>query len=209
MSVRLVNSCFVHIPRTGGTWLKKAVMAIRLHRQTLSGDLDGHLPWSVLSRHWPNLIGFTFVRHPFAWLRSRWSHAIHINAAEDGRHFGVHRLFDVHVRPSFADTVAAILRQTPGIVGITYKTMAEGIPPENLVRTEDLPNGAGRLLVRLEGISGQSCELLRNVPPCNSTSSLARYQKEMANLPARLEEEFLESERIALDIWNNVGGNTA
>ena len=40
MSIRLPNSCYVHIPRTGGTWFGKVLYTLEIKHQEFRGDID-------------------------------------------------------------------------------------------------------------------------------------------------------------------------
>lgn len=67
----LPNSAFVHIPKTGGTWVRKALAAAEIPFQKV--DLLPHAPFSELEPQVGGRFAFAFVRHPVAWYRSYWS----------------------------------------------------------------------------------------------------------------------------------------
>jgi len=50
MSILFRHSCFVHLPRTGGTWLQNAVLRADVKCNILKVDIDSHLPFSQLCR---------------------------------------------------------------------------------------------------------------------------------------------------------------
>lgn len=199
MSIRLANSVFVHIPRTGGMWLRHVVDRVGLPHRILSGDLEAHLPLSQLPEAWRALPSFGFIRHPLAWLRSRWSHARSLRTPEEYRFYGLHRRFDACVRPTFRDTVARIVETEPGLTSRTFATMLRGVT--HVYRTEDLPTAAFEALARLEGLTWADWESMLAVPPINGTSGLDAYREEIESLPPDLERRFLQGEQEALARW--------
>ena len=201
MSIRMPHSCFVHIPRTGGLWFGEIVHQLGLKHQKLRGDIDSHLAFKEMPDNWRALYAFSFVRHPLAWLKSRWSHCIEHNLKEDHRHYGVHRLFDECVQERFVDTVRTILDRRPGIVGQTYFTMTRGI--DQLFKTENLRDACLRVLSRHERINVlEVTKIIDETPPFNGTSKMDRYREEVESLPKDLIDQFLQQEKLALEIWH-------
>ena len=81
MGVFLENSTFYHMPKTGGTWVRKV-----LHSGAVSGKIvtfnkyfsgrdtmlnRKHLPPSLVTL---KNFSFAFVRHPFGWYESIWKY---------------------------------------------------------------------------------------------------------------------------------------
>lgn len=58
---------FIHIPKTGGSWVSKV-----LSNTYSQGHNDGHGHGYPMSWHYNPI--FTFVRNPVFWLRSAWGH---------------------------------------------------------------------------------------------------------------------------------------
>lgn len=204
MTVRLDNSVFIHIPRTGGMWLREVLRKLGLDRQIFHGDLDSHLAYSQLPEEWyGKLTPFSFIRHPLKWVKSRWTHAMEINAHGHGRHFGIHRRFDNCVRLSFKETLECIVKNEPGLVTRTFNFMASGVPKENLACTVDLPDAAFDLLHRLEGLPDDQLEAVRQVEKTNSTSQHECWLQELEDVPADLVNEFLETEIGAVELWQS------
>lgn len=192
MTVELKNSVFVHVPRIGGMWLRS------LLRRT---DLIVHEPDSDRERHQSYLEhgrwdkpGFGFVRHPLDWIRSRWSHALQHSTHVDRRFLGVHRLFSLRVRPSFPDTVRAILDECPGVVGHTFDIMLDGV--DLVLRTEDLPDAALSALNTLEQIEVES---LVPIPETTNGTSTTEKWRRLTSLSDDLMERFLVSERRLIE----------
>jgi Sulfotransferase family len=75
MSSRLVssNALFLHIPKTGGTWVEQALMEIGVHTEqplTIPGVTYRHSLLPMFQEQHPYV--FTFVRHPLSWYESWW-----------------------------------------------------------------------------------------------------------------------------------------
>lgn len=204
MSVRLPHCTFIHIPRTGGLWFEEVVRQLGIKCQVLRGDYDSHMSLPGLPDYWRSVPAFTFVRHPWEWVKSRWSHALEIGAYEAHRHYGIHREFDECVRPSFQETIRHILKHCPGIIGETYSHMIQGC--DDLRRTQDLAMATYEMLVQYE-IEDVSSDLIAQVisetPKNNSTSELPRYREQFIDLPAGLTSKFLASEKVAIKIWKS------
>src|SRR5204862_6827437 len=71
MAVRLPNSIYVHLMKTGGWSVRDALSQMRLNLGEIGRDHDPAclLPQSESKR--PFI--FVFVRHPLAWYRSYWA----------------------------------------------------------------------------------------------------------------------------------------
>ena len=202
MSVRLPHCVFIHIPRTGGLWVQAVIERLGIKCQILKGDIDSHLPVTELPEHWQTVPAFSFVRHPWEWVKSRWSHALELDTYGNYRHYGIHREFDECVRPSFQETLAVILSKRPGIVGETYSHMLQGV--EEIRRTIDLPYATYEMLVQYEietVDSDKIAEVIAATPKFNSTSGMEKYREQFIDLPAGLTSKFLASEKDALKIW--------
>ena len=200
MSIRMPNSCFIHVPRTGGLWFGEVVRELGIKHQVLKGDIDSHFKYCELPHNWRALVSFGFIRHPFDWVKSRWSHAIEHNVVADYRHYGVHRLFDECVRPTFKRTLETILSKQPGLVGLTYLEMLTGV--DFIYCTEDLPIVAFDTLKKLEGVVQSDLDRVSSIPAFNGTSKLDKWQHFFNTVPESLVQEFLASESLAITMWN-------
>jgi hypothetical protein len=64
------NFIFVHIPKTGGTFVDTV---LREHLPTIDFEADRHAPYSTLPKRWRNLPAFCVIRNPWDWYVS-WYH---------------------------------------------------------------------------------------------------------------------------------------
>lgn len=202
MSLRLTQSVFVHVPRTGGLWFGEVVRQLGLLKQQLKGDVDSHFSYTELSRIGWGGPSFGFIRHPLDWVKSRWSHAIEIKAKEDGRHFHIHRDFDQCVRPTFDQTLRAILATQPGIVNNTFEAMLGGV--SEIYRTEDLPQAAVTAIVHFEEIEDGVQDVVSGLAPFNGTSKDKKYTRHFNSIDKGLIKEFMESEIKAIEWWQSL-----
>lgn len=87
MTVLLPKSAFLHIPKTGGTWVRNALKDAGLHKQTLLSQTPKESTENT-PRSWHNVPlysddflarkhVFCFVRHPLTWYQSYWAHKMH------------------------------------------------------------------------------------------------------------------------------------
>lgn len=199
MSIRLPNSCFIHIPRTGGLWVKALIERSGIKHQTLKGDIDSHLPYKSLPENWQHLHSFSTIRHPLAWVRSRWTHALEINAYEGHRHYGIHRDFDICVRQTLEETIQVIVNQYPGLVYRTFQEMTDGV--KTILQYEQLPDNIYAILNKYEGLS---IDTLKRISPdrFNSTSQLYKNRNSISD---KLLSEFLSSESETIKWWESCG----
>lgn len=84
MTVLLPNSAFLHIPKTGGTWVRNALQSSGLHIHEVRAKTELESTESKI-RSWHNVPLhndmylakeniFCFIRNPFIWYQSYWSH---------------------------------------------------------------------------------------------------------------------------------------
>jgi len=125
---------FVHVPKTGGTWLRRGLTDAGL---VAGEEADpGVAPWPVLASATTGMrrshatarsIGhdsarsFCFVRHPLAWYRSLWAHG-----ARDGWEPNDFAL-DQYGCNDFLEFMDRCLRAFPtGFVSLLYRIYTEG-----------------------------------------------------------------------------------
>ena len=68
----LPNSCFLHVPKTGGSWVRKAIIASGIRCQEYQVNGDFHI--GLAQCPCPDKFKFAFVRHPLDLYRSYWQY---------------------------------------------------------------------------------------------------------------------------------------
>lgn len=195
MTLLLNNSVFVHVPRTGGMWLRGVVSELGLIVMETTSDRWNHCSHSELPAALQSMPSFSFVRHPVTWITSRWRHSHKINSKAEYRFHGVHRVFDELVRPSLQDTIRRILKYRPGLVGHTFKEMTTGVTV--LGRTREIPAVGISILNQLEGVQVTT----DHFGIVNGTEPLHNE-----GVDSGLLQDFLASESVAMEIWKGACG---
>ena len=129
MALLLPKSVFIHIPKTGGMWVRAALLRVGLapgglrHRQHVEGSLPAYPHCCKHTRvedlndasiHRKTI--FAFVRHPLSYYQSYWAFKM--------RTGWNHRdVFDqTFVREDFSSFVRAVTSERPGWVASMYQT---------------------------------------------------------------------------------------
>lgn len=81
MALLSAKTLFLHVPKTGGTTVRLAMAAAGLEvRESGVFDVEDHYSLAEVRAAHPGIddgrLTFGFVRHPAAWLRSRWAWAV-------------------------------------------------------------------------------------------------------------------------------------
>jgi len=116
MAMILPHSAFIHIPRTGGTWVTCAIKSCGIKYKksgkpedygvkTIHHTLEQAKPW------FGNRIAFSFVRNPLTYLQSCWSRS-HWPSLSDH--------YDINKSESFTEFVEAYLEYCPGSVSSLF-----------------------------------------------------------------------------------------
>lgn len=87
MALVTTHSLFIHVPKTGGSSVRAMLLAAGLApRESGSFEVEDHYGLPELRAAHPGidagLLTFGFVRHPVAWLQSRWAWAVVTGFAE-------------------------------------------------------------------------------------------------------------------------------
>lgn len=78
MALVTEKALFVHVPKTGGTWVRRAIAAAGIRAEE-SGPFDVHDHYGLLdlpSYLVADRFTFGYVRHPVSWVQSRWAWAV-------------------------------------------------------------------------------------------------------------------------------------
>lgn len=192
MALLLPHSISLHIPKTGGSWVKVALERCQLAR---AGSVDPHVLPSELasSRGFPGidftrlrkLKLFAFIRHPAEWYQSFWAYRI-----KYGWDFG--NEIDAACQSSdFKTFVMKCLDHFPGgHVTNLYRNFTQGV--DFIERCEDFPESLISTLSRI----GENFDpsVITDTPHENAASRLPEFA-EKCRYSSTLLKSVLEAER--------------
>jgi hypothetical protein len=177
MSTHLLqaNALFLHIPKTGGTWVEEALKACGIAtayaeaRDTVSWrhGLPGHL-----TRRYR--FAFTFVRHPLSWYESWWKFQARVWKRFEPGVWHPQRVLERCASDDFSTFVRLCLAHEPAYVSRLYEWYIgppglEGV--DVIGRYENLANDLVRIL-RLLGYDFDE-DTLRGQAPANVSRKYA------------------------------------
>jgi hypothetical protein len=166
------NAVFLHVPKTGGTWVKAAAVnaGLTFDEYLVDGDVHGDLSYCPF----PSRFLFAFVREPLSLYRSYWR--FKARAGWDPLN-----PFDVDVAASsFESFVENVLRVKPAWCTRMFEDYV-GPPPQEINfigRFESLVEDLVRALRR----AGEAFDerAIRETPPVNVSAGPACYSPGLA-----------------------------
>jgi hypothetical protein len=185
----LPRSCFLHVPKTGGSWVKKAIRAsgIRCNDYVVNGDPHigvEHCPC-------PEKFKFAFVRSPVDLYRSYWQYKMTVGWDKKNP-------IDMSCRSnSFHDFVRNVLHKYPGIYGKSLlQFVGEGKTRIDFIgKYEHLVDDLIAALRQAGEIFDET--RIRTLQPVN-VSDKTRFP---ADYTAELEEEVRKQEATAMRMF--------
>jgi hypothetical protein len=110
MSYFLPNSVFLHIPKTGGSWVKRVIQRANLDKKREDGA------WHSVQIV-PGKFTFAFVRHPATWYQSVWAYSW-----KEQHWHGHHQALRVAKDRDFSRFIEKIISRFPkGFLGKFYE----------------------------------------------------------------------------------------
>jgi hypothetical protein len=193
----LERAVFLHVPKTGGTWVRRALehAGVDFHNFLVDNDIHADLSYCPC----PERFKFGFVRHPFGVYGSYWR--FKMNAGWDPEN-----PFDQDCRnDSFEGFVAGVLDQYPGWCGQMFEDYV-GPPHAEIEFIERFEHLADDLVKALR-LAGEVFDerRLREVPPVNSTSWPAGrkgWSPALFERVARAEQPCLSRFGYSQEMWN-------
>jgi hypothetical protein len=188
------GAVFLHVPRTGGTWITTVLRKMRLAGRKVSRkhqNFDGWLNYELERmgplRHlyrarisagkrlgcWPERpsFKFCFVRHPVTWIESRWKFACRtewqkFGTANSRVYWNATAVLNELGSPDFNEFIWNVLRRRPGVVTEVFFSYTK--PGINFIgRTEHLVDDLAAVLRLLR----LPCDdaVMRGTPRVNSS----------------------------------------
>jgi hypothetical protein len=117
----LPKSCFLHIPKTGGTWVTGAIKASGLQWTEFRPDGDAHA--SLEQCPCPEKYKIAFVRHPVQVYRSYWQYKM--GTGWEPKNY----VDQTCAADDFQTFVRNVIERYPGILGPHFERFVG--PPEN------------------------------------------------------------------------------
>lgn len=115
------HACFIHVPKTGGWWVRNALLRAVPGAQNYNLAVDGHIGWAECP--YPLRFRFAFVRNPYTWYQSYWRYKM-------GRKWAQPNILDETCRANvFAEFVENAATRLPGIY-TDWVDIAIGDPQE-------------------------------------------------------------------------------
>lgn len=196
------RTIFYHIPKTGGTWVKRAmrqggliVGRARNKRRTghpFSLKREHATPEVVRDEYKENRLSFCFVRHPISWLKSSW--AFRYRTPGVGRTAPIHEFWVDEFQPF----VLSVLEHMPGYVTRLYQYYVgpDADEIDFIGRQEHLADDLARVL----NLAGEEFDeqALRSIPPRNVAAGRPEVAK-LCVLGKSVERQVLDAEKWIMD----------
>lgn len=186
----LPNSVFLHVPKTGGSWVKKAIIASGIECEDFRIDGDPHIGLAQCPA--PEKFKFAFVRHPVQLYRSYWQFKMMVG-------WDPKNVVDNNCQSTnFHEFIHNVIEQYPGVLG---KNLIDFTGPEDneidfIGKYENLVEDLISALTLANEVFDEHS--IRNLPPYN-VSDKKRYP---AELTQQLEDEI---RRVEKDVIRRFG----
>lgn len=155
MSARLIpsNALFLHIPKTGGTWVEFALPHIGIQSEeppTIDGVTYRHSLTAMFKDAFPFI--FTFVRHPLSWYESWWKFQAGRWTIFEPGVWHPQRTLEKCASDDFSEFIRLCIKHEPGYVSRMYEWYVGPVGFEYVQfvgRNENLMDDLVHVLTRL------------------------------------------------------------
>lgn len=214
------QALFLHIPKTGGTWVEMVLPALGIPT-TLPATIDGvtyrHSPLPMLRDPFPFV--FTFVRHPLSWYESWWKFQAGSWTVFEPGNWHPQRCLERCRSDDFSEFIRLCIKHEPSYVTRMYEWYIGPVGFEHVQfigRHERLADDLAQVLATL-GYT-PDLEMLRQFRPVNvSAKALGEpvwnpeLKRRMLELEAPAIERYYPASRsgsrlVRLDEGSRLGG---
>ncbi|MDD5026330.1 MAG: hypothetical protein PHH13_03035 [Candidatus Peribacteraceae bacterium] len=199
MALLLTNAIFYHVPKTGGTWVRRVLAAAGIPHRELFCDLSENIAdplycfhasyhHTILPQDGRKRFAFLFVRHPLTYYQSYWTFKMRMG-------WDMNNVFDRKFAwEDFQVFVHAVLSGCPGWVTKVFKEYAgpQDSPVADFIGKQETL----RLdLLRVLKYAGEDIDknFLMHAPSENESSAISQWQERCQYTPA-LREAVCEAE---------------
>ena len=199
MALELIDgSIFLHLPRTGGTFVTAVLRRLRLVKRAIGNkhDCPGVIPMNMRVPH------HVFIRHPYDWIRSVYAYQVATGwptwpKNKEQRWWHPFREIcnpPAGARETFNEFLSWVVVYHPGFVTRTFTKFADW-PCSIVGKTEHLDTDL-RIMLREMGVKG---------PQIHAAMISARDMRNSYKLPPEPSEAamsgFLNTEATAIQRW--------
>jgi hypothetical protein len=182
---------YIHVPKTGGTWLMQALEAVGIMYKVVAEGAASHVHWNAMPSR---PFRFGFVRYPPTWYLSYWSYVrttdqpVSDNSLDravlDHPEFPAFVEFACEYLPGFLSQMYDVYLGPPGAIEFVGRY-------ENL--TDDLIH-ALRLAGEVDGWDDTDFDPIRNLEPKNVSAKTSGTV-----ITPALEAMIVDAEKSAID----------
>ena len=164
---------FIHIQKTGGTWIGEALRQLGIEWTNIGRH---HLPIHEARTKYPNYFAFTSIRNPLTWYQSYWAMKMYRSETTGNRwdHTGIKCLNRCESK-DFNTFIAKTISKHPGY----YTNLVNRCTDEKvyILKQEDLINDFMSLLDHLN--IPYDVDKVHEVRPREVNASLHEYQPQV------------------------------
>ena len=188
MAIQIDRAIFLHIPKTGGTWVTSYFRETGMSHNVEDLEFEAHINGKVIRKLRPNTedLCFCFIRHPLTWYRSYWQMRNFLDPTRNS--IGGIALLDNLVDLPFHDYIRALADlPRPWLTDFfnDYTELCRLIGKQENLR-HDLDNILNLLKIPYD----RNC--LYTKPNQNESKPTITYTNELANLIMNKEEEIIK-----------------